>query len=130
MHCAKEGANPMEKKNRRSKVKYPALDPTYNLKTRVPLIDYDYLDKLSDKEKEWLNSFTEEYTNANFNHKGKKIQKRKKHTKDAYDRNNARNRDILTREIAQGAYIALEEKHTYNPEDEWIDKIDKKKSKG
>lgn len=118
-----------KKKNRRSRVKYPALDPAYNLKTRTHLCDFDYVDKLNEKDKEWLNSFAEEYNNANFSHKGKTIQKKKKHRKDSYDRNNARNRDILTREVAQGAYISLEEKHTYNPEDSWIDKLDKKKKK-
>lgn len=119
----------IKKKTRRSKVKYPALDPAYNLKTRTQLIDYDYTDQLSEKDKEWLNAFTEEYTNANFAHKGKKIQKKKKHKKDSYDRNNARNRDILTRETAQGKYISLDETHTYELEDQIIDRIDKEKSK-
>lgn len=91
-----------QKKNKRNSTKYPALKPELNLKTRYDLIDYDYLDQLSEKEKDWLNRFTEEYTNANFDHKGRKIQKNKEQMKDSYDRNNSRNRDILTRVKASG----------------------------
>ena len=40
-------------KNKRSRSKFPALEPKYNLKSRQELYDFDYLDKLSDKEKEW-----------------------------------------------------------------------------
>lgn len=111
-----------KKKNRRSNTKYPALNPGLNLKTRKDLIDYDYLDKLSEKEKDWLNRFTEEYTNARFDHKGKKIQKQ---TKDSYDRNNSRNRDILTRIKAEGKLKATEtlnekDVSVLSPEDEII----------
>lgn len=107
-----------KKRNRRSKQKYPALNPEFNLRSRSDLIDYDYVDKLNDKDKEWLNSFTEEYTNANFNHKGKPIQKKKEYKKDSYDRNNARNRDILTREKAQGAILYIEDIKEQGPSDE------------
>lgn len=111
-----------KKKNRRNSTKYPALNPGLNLKTRKDLIDYDYLDQLSEKEKDWLNRFTEEYTNARFDHKGKKIQKERK---DSYDRNNARNRDILTRIKAEGKLKPTEtinEKDilTMSPEDNII----------
>lgn len=41
----------MSKNNRRSKLKYPGLDKRFNLKVRVELIDYDYVDKLSEKDK-------------------------------------------------------------------------------
>ena len=69
----------------------------------------DYVDKLTDKEKQWLNTFTEEYTNANFNHGKKVLHKTKTQKKDCYDRNNARNRDILTREKAAGTALYLED---------------------
>lgn len=93
----------MKKTNRRSKIQYASLKPEYNLKTRRDLIDYDYLDKLSPKEKEWLAKFTEEYTNASFKKGKKHLHKNKDGKKDCYDRNNARNRDIYTREKAQGS---------------------------
>jgi hypothetical protein len=72
------------------------------------LIDYDYVDQLSDKEKDWLNRFTEEYTNASFGHKGAKIHKKKKDELEAYKRNNYRNADILTRAKASGKIYGLE----------------------
>src|ERR1700722_17385363 len=55
-----------KKRNRRSQALYPALDPKLNLKTRSKLLDYDYIDQLSEKEKQWLNDFSSEYINADF----------------------------------------------------------------
>lgn len=129
-----------KKRNKRSKTKYPALDPSLNLKTRTDLLDYDYLDQLSEKDKDWLNRFTEEYTHARFDHKGKKIQKSKEQIKDAYDRNNARNRDILTRVRASGRLkdietIKGEDMNILNPEEQMIlketieERLNKKRKK-
>jgi len=112
------------KKNRRNKQKYPALNPAYNLRSRIDLLECDYLHLLSEDDKEWLNNFNEEDINANFQHEGKKIYKKKKDRKASYDRNNARNRDILTRAKASGAFEPITETMTYNPEDEIIAKID------
>lgn len=93
-----------KKQTKRSREKYPALKPEVNLKTRYELIDYDYLNKLNDNEKAWLNKFTEEYTNASLDTKNprKNLHKTKKLRKDCYDRNNARNRCILTKANATG----------------------------
>ena len=90
------------KNNRRNREKYPALKPEFNLKIRSELIDYDYLDKLNDREKEWLNKFTEEYINANLNRKNirKNLHNTKKLKRDCDKRNNDRNADILSREKA------------------------------
>lgn len=92
-----------KKQTKRSKFKYPGLDPSVNLKTRQDLIaDYDYLKKLTPKEKEWLNKFTKEYVNAEIDTKKprRNLHKTKKLKKDCYDRNNARNRCIYTRSKA------------------------------
>lgn len=90
--------------SRRSKVKYPALRTEYNLKTRAEHIDFDYINKLNDKEKEWLNLFVEEYVNASFKPKGKgkRLHKTDALRRDCYNRNNYRNRDIMSRKIATG----------------------------
>lgn len=88
--------------NKRSKTKYPGLNKKVNTKVRQELIDYDYLDKLSPEEKEWLNRFSEEFHGANFlkskngNYSTKNIHRTKKQRKDCYDRNNARNRDVYS----------------------------------
>lgn len=90
------------KKSKRELAEYPALDPSLNLKTRTELLDYDYLHKLNAEELKWLNKFTEEYVNASINtvNPRKNLHKSKALKKDCYDRNNARNRDVLTRQKA------------------------------
>ena len=96
---------------RRELSKYPALDPSLNLKSRTELLDYDYLHKLDEKELEWLNKFTEEYVNANIDTEKprKNLHKNKSLIKDCYDRNNSRNRDVLTRQKASNKTVYLEE---------------------
>lgn len=107
----KKKSSTTKKKSRRSRSKYPALDPGLNLKTRTDLIDYDYVDKLSKKEKEWLNKFTDEYVNASVDPKNlkKNLHNTEKLKKDCYDRNNARNRCILTQQRAQGKIETTED---------------------
>lgn len=94
-----------KKKTKRSYVKYPAFHPELNPRIRYELVDYDYLDKLSEEEKQWLHDFTQEYTHANFNHNGKRKHKTKKQKKDCYDRNNARNRCMWSRAKAAGLVV-------------------------
>lgn len=87
----------MSKKiTRMSKTKYPGLDKSVNLKIRHELIDFDYLHKLSEKDKLWLSTFMREYVSADFRHLGKKLNKGKKVVKAIYDANNARNRDSFS----------------------------------
>jgi hypothetical protein len=147
----KKVIKPKKKKlNKRSNRKYPALDKTFNLKTRGELLDFDYVDKLNPKEKEWLNRFVEETVNASFPVKkkgtvskktGKKsktvyntnkaLNKTKAKRKEIYDSNNARNRCVYTRNKAQGKLdyvedlkISMEEELDENMEDRLINKID------
>lgn len=124
-----------KKKTKRTKVKYPALDPTVNLKTRYELIsDYDYLDKLSEKEKAWLNKFTKEYVNTEFDLKKKRsnLHKSDKLRKDCYNRNNARNRCVWTKCKASGKFSSIEEVpqktiDNENYEEYLLNRIDRKK---
>lgn len=104
------------KKNKRQRTKYPALKPELNLRTRYELIDYDYINALSEKDKKWLNDFTEEYVNASLDSKNleNNFHNTNELKKDCYSRNNARNRDILTRAKASGSYVSLDE--IENPE--------------
>lgn len=106
---------------------YPALKKQYNLKSRQELIDYDYIDQLNHEEKEWLNKFTEEWANAKLSKDpSKNLHKTKKLRKECYDRNNARNRCMLTRANAAGISDELSEKEPdkKNIEENLIDKID------
>ena len=78
----------------------------YNSKIRQEYLDYDYVDKLNDEEKEWLNNFTAEWNNANYNHSGDIVDgsvKGDASRKANYDRNNARNRCIYGIAKAKGA---------------------------
>ncbi|MDW8345656.1 MAG: hypothetical protein RML94_01770 [Bacteroidia bacterium] len=63
-------------------------------RTKKELIDFDYLNKLSDKERQWLSSFMNEWAKAYLTHPQKKIHKKRKYKKIIYDANNARNRDM------------------------------------
>jgi len=79
----------MQKKpTKRSRNKYPSLQPELNLKTRYEQIDYDYANNLPEtwtdpktgkkyNPKQWLNDFTEEYVSTSFN-KTKRIHKKTK----------------------------------------------------
>lgn len=106
------------------------MNPGLNLKTRTDLIDYDYLDKLSPSEKKWLNKFTEEYTNDSFNrddYRKNLVVKKEADRKDCDDRNNARNRCILTMQRAQNKIEYIEENKKVlgeNPEEELNREID------
>lgn len=88
---------PKKKSNARLRTKYPGLKPGLNLKTRADQLEIDYLDKLNDKEKAWLNAFNEEEVNAKFDHTGKKLNKTKTAKRKIYSANNARNRCVFTR---------------------------------
>jgi hypothetical protein len=119
----------MKKKNRRNNAKYPALDPSLNLKTRTEVIDFDYTNQLPDKliphcsnpkgecsicnnpktrminPKKFLNKFAEEYINDKIDREN--LEKNLVVTtvalkKENSKRNNARNHDIHTRQKATG----------------------------
>lgn len=123
-----------KKRSRRSTSKYPALEKKYSLKTRGDLIDYDYIHKLSPKEKQWLNDFTNEEIHAAVKsgsverRKENRFNKSKKATSKIYAANNARNACIWTKEKAKGMGQYLEEFKetllTNNPEDYLIEKMD------
>lgn len=91
-------------KKKTAKKKFPRLEKNKNLKIRQELIDYDYIDKLSDEEKEWLNKFTNEYTCGSFQkiktgkRKGEysstNLHKTQAQREECYNRNNLRNNDV------------------------------------
>jgi hypothetical protein len=106
-------AKDAKEQKKRKKTKYPNLDPSLNLKTRWEEV-YDvaqYANKLSDKDKKWLNKFMGEYVNANLDVKNleKNLHNTQELKKSCQDRNNARNRDIYTRAKASGNLDGMEE---------------------
>lgn len=122
-----------KKRPARSRVKNPGLKKHYHSRIRQEYFDYDYIDKLSEKEKEWLNSFTEEELAANFNHKGKKLNKTKAQKRKKYNENNARNRCIYSNKRAAGYLGSLDDSAEeienmqnvhISEEDAWIIRLD------
>lgn len=111
---AKKNTTKRKKTNRRSKSKYPAINVNLNLKTRYEEIAdiASYFHTLPPSAKKFMHSFVEEYVNANFNHKGKPIYTEVEDKRAIYNRNNARNRDILTRSKASGQYVAIDDPNT------------------
>ena len=94
------------KNSKRSKETTPALDKSRNLKSRVDLIDYDYINKLSKEEKIWLNAFTEGWINADFrNPITDKMFKEIEEKQFCYSMNNARNRCIYTKAKTNGMVV-------------------------
>ena len=74
-----------------------------NLKARYEEIaDLDYIGKLSESEKAWMNEFMEGYVNAS---RKSKLFTTKEDWKKNEDRNNARNRCIMTKAKSQGKLV-------------------------
>ena len=95
----------MSKKSKykpRNKEKYAALNTNRQVGNRKEYLHCDYVEKLNDKEKEFLNSFLEETVIANFKHKGKRIIKSRKEELKIYVENNARNRCTLSKARVTG----------------------------
>ncbi len=106
-----------KKLHRYEKQKYPALNPKYQVANRRELLgDIDYIDKLNDKEKEFLNSFLSETVITNFKHRGKKLIKTKEKKRELYRENNRRNIDLynVTKQTGKLMYTGAQSKT--NPE--------------
>ena len=119
--------------NRRQKEKYPALNPGLNLRSRHDEIEVDYLHKLSEEEKDWLNKFNEEYVNASLDRQNldNNLHKTKKLKKSIDKKNNVRKEDIYTMQKASGKLHYLEDIKNkqislIDNEDKLIEKIDSK----
>lgn len=93
-----------KKSTRRSRTKYPGLTKEVTSRVRREFLDMDYIDKLNEEEKKWLNNFMEGHLHANINKENRKMFKRKKDRKAVYDANNARNRDT-TAITKQSGYL-------------------------
>lgn len=84
----------MSKKKSRSNVKHPYFVKHLNSRIKQEYLDIDYIDKLSEEEKDFYNKFLGEYYAADldFQDLEKNMHNNKELKKDCTDRNNARNR--------------------------------------
>jgi hypothetical protein len=100
-----------KKESKRSRDPLAALKPELNLKTRYEEISdmNSYMNKLNAKEKAWLNKFSSEYVNASLDTENPKnnLHNTKELMKSCTDRNNSRNRCILSRANASGMSVDL-----------------------
>lgn len=76
---------------KRNSQTYPGLDKSKNLKIRQEVMDQDYIDKLTDEEKDWLDRFNREFNGAEFDHGGEVLHKTRKLKRSCEKRNNDRN---------------------------------------
>lgn len=115
---------------KRRQEQYPGLKPGLHPKARGEYMDYDYIHKLDHKAKEFLSGFSEEHYGGSFQHKGKILNKKKADRRDCYNRNNARNRDTISRSRTRGWIEPIEgnvsaiDKKSENPEDFIIEMLD------
>lgn len=125
--------DPKKKKvaiKKREKAKYPGLEKQLFSRIKQEYHDYDYIDKLSDAEKQWLSDFTGEWLGANLNDSGKKMHKSNKRRKQVFDMNNSRNRDIISHARAGGLLddvSVLDAEEIVDPsgyEDAFLDQLD------
>lgn len=88
-----------KKKTKRSKQKFPTLIPKYNSRVRQEYLDYDYIDELSEEEKQYLDDFNKEWYCASVGKqadegKNNRFTKGKAAVKERTDENNRRNNDL------------------------------------
>ena len=103
----KRGPKKKAGRTRRDAAKYPGLNKSYFSRIKQEYHDIDYVNKLSEEEKEWLSSFMEEDLGARFNHKRKKIYKKVGDKRASYRRNNYRNMDIYSNSKAANRLIDI-----------------------
>lgn len=87
----------MAKKTRRSNIKHPMLEKRFNSRVKQEVLDMDYIHKLNNEEKTWLDGFLDEYVNAKFDQDGSDFHSTPEARKECYDANNARNRCLYGR---------------------------------
>jgi hypothetical protein len=100
----KKSKKKTKKRTRYNKQKYASFNTKYQVGVRRELLgDIDYVDKLSEEEKDWLNRFLQETVVTNFNHGGENIITDPDEKRKLYSENNKRNKDVYALAKAKGA---------------------------
>ena len=106
-----------------------------SVKNRNEFNDYDYLNKLTKEEYDWLRRFQREYLNADFQHGGDILHSSDKLRKDCFNQNNSRNRDTYAYAKVRnslfniqdyGVSMILDNPKRITLEDVWIEILDRK----
>jgi hypothetical protein len=80
----------------------------YGKRSLKDCVDFDYVDKLSDDDKDWLNNFSLQYYHTNFSNESA-IPHTVEEKRVAYKRDNARRRDIFNTGLRVGLNKAIAE---------------------
>jgi hypothetical protein len=103
------------KGSKRRNTPFPGLDKKCHPRSRWEMLDYDYINKLSDEDKAMLSKFTDEYYGATLANKDdwhgrkKDFHRLKKDRKACQDRNNRSLRDIQTLAKATNTIDSVED---------------------
>lgn len=89
-------------KKKKPKPRY-GLIPAANHRKVRDFIDFDYIEKLSPDEADWLNKFSTEYYSANFNNNETDLHQTVIKRRKLYNSNNARDRDVYNKTILVSA---------------------------
>lgn len=118
-------ANKRSSRNKRKRTKHAALKPNVNLKIRYnEIADFDYLDKLNQSELEFLNKFVDGWVVSNTDND------MFPNKQELNQRNNARNRCIMSRARASNTLHYFSELKNTQMESFWdgvIERIDRRK---
>lgn len=91
------------------KIFYSLISSTYP-KNKRDLVGIDYMGKLNEVEKAFLNKFNREFIEGNCSHENP-LHNTQELKRDCYGRNNARNRDLLSIKKASGMVVDIDEYH-------------------
>jgi len=83
-----------KKKNNPPKKKRYGLSPWTTRRNAREFVDFNYLDKLSEEELDWLDKFSREYYQASFKNTDEDKHGTQEQRRDVYRNNNYRNNDI------------------------------------
>jgi hypothetical protein len=120
----------MAKKTKRSQTKQPGLRRNLFSKIKQLEHDVDYIHKLSDEDKEFMDQFMTEYLGANLNSHDNPLHKSKAQRKSVFDRNNSRNRDIMSSAtVTNRITYEIPERASDNYEEAFIDALDAKRER-
>lgn len=113
-----------KKKTKRSKHKYPGLVKGCYSKIKQEFFDIDYVNQLSEEEKQWLNDFMNGDLGANT--KDNPVFEEYHQKQKCWKKNNDRNNDVYSIMRATGRLgdVTIKPDSTVDYEDELIDYID------
>ena len=111
----------MSKDKKRKGASLKVLQKKSTRLIRQEYMDYDYIDKLSDEDKQFLADFTAEHYNASVGKqsdegKDNRFAKSKKEVKDAQHRNNLRNNDVYGKAKAHNDLVYSQSEGVIDPQ--------------